>query len=60
MVDIFEQLNNLIPKFQSLFPDSLVNEAIAVRNRLGEASRVLFMKMPNFIFRVPEANQIVS
>ena len=60
MVDIFEQLNNLIPKFQSLFPDSLVNEAIAVRNRLGVASRELFMKMHNFIFKVPAAKQIVS
>lgn len=60
MVDIFVKLNNLVPIFESLFPNSLVNEAIAVRNRLGEASRVLFMKMQNFIFRVPAAKQVVS
>jgi len=52
MLDILKQLHNLIPKFQSLFSDSFVNEAIAVQNRLGEASRDLFMEMHNFIFRV--------
>ncbi|MCH83314.1 exocyst complex component [Trifolium medium] len=56
MLDIFKQLHSLIPKFQSLFPDSTLQyQAIAVQNRLGEASRDLFMEMHNFIFRVPAA-----
>lgn len=60
MVDLFVKLNNIVLKFESLFPSSLVNEAIAVRNRLGDASRVLFMKMHKFIFKVPAAKQVVS
>ncbi|XP_073221561.1 exocyst complex component EXO70B1-like [Cicer arietinum] len=50
MLDIFEHLSNLIPKFHSLFADSsLLNEAIAVQNIIGEASRDNFMEMHNFI-----------
>lgn len=58
MVHIFEQFSNLIPNFQSLFRGStLFNEAIAVQNSLGEASRDLFMEMHNFVFRVPTVKQ---
>ncbi|XP_058772765.1 exocyst complex component EXO70B1-like [Vicia villosa] len=61
MLQIFEHLGNLITKFQSLFPESmLLNEAVAVRNRLGEASRDLFMEMHNVIFRVPTAKNTVK
>ncbi|CAK8537872.1 unnamed protein product [Lathyrus sativus] len=60
MLRIFGHLGNHIPKFQSLFPDStLLNKAIAVKNRLGEASRDLFLEMHNVIFRVPEATETV-
>jgi hypothetical protein len=38
-----------------LFPDStLLNEAIAIQNRLAEGSRDLFMEMHNNIFRVQQ------
>ncbi|KAL5055617.1 hypothetical protein RYX36_036299 [Vicia faba] len=60
MLQIFRHLGNHIPRFQSLFLDStLLNEAIAVRNRLGEASRDLFMEMHNVIFGVPAAKETV-
>ncbi|KAJ1437549.1 Exocyst complex component Exo70 [Sesbania bispinosa] len=58
MVDVFQTLHDLIPQFQSLFPDSFVNEAIAVHNRLGEASRDVFVELDNLIFRIPEAKLI--
>ncbi|KAJ1386247.1 Exocyst complex component Exo70 [Sesbania bispinosa] len=58
MLGVFQTLHDLIPQFQSLFPDSLVNEAIAVYNRLGEASRDVFMELDNLIFRIPEAKLI--
>ncbi|KAJ1437550.1 Exocyst complex component Exo70 [Sesbania bispinosa] len=58
MVDVFQTLHDLIPQFQSLFPDSLVNEAIAVYNRLGEASRDVFIELDNLVFRIPEAKLI--
>jgi hypothetical protein len=60
-LDIFKQLHSLIPKVQSLFPEStLLYEAIAVHNRLGEAIRDLFIEMHNYIFRVPAANLVDS
>jgi hypothetical protein len=44
-----------------LFPDStLLYQVITVQNRLGEASRDLFIEMHNFIFRVPTANLVHS
>ncbi|GAU13245.1 hypothetical protein TSUD_246150 [Trifolium subterraneum] len=60
-LDIFKQLHSLIPKFHSLFPDStLLNQAIKVKNRLGEASRDLFKDMHNFIFKVPAEDLVDS
>ncbi|KAI5435030.1 exocyst complex component EXO70B1 [Lathyrus oleraceus] len=60
MLQIFRHLGNHIRKFQSLFPDStLLNEAIAVKNRLGEGSRDLFLEMHNVIFGVPAAKETV-
>ncbi|CAJ2653493.1 unnamed protein product [Trifolium pratense] len=61
MLKIFKHLRDITPKLQSLFPDStLLNKAIAVQNRLGEASRDLFMEMNKFIFIVPEAMQVAT
>ncbi|XP_057442235.1 uncharacterized protein LOC130733957 [Lotus japonicus] len=55
ILDMFMTLNALIPEFQSLlFPNPLVNEAIAVQNRLGEASRDLFMEFEILVFDIPE------
>ncbi|XP_045832135.1 exocyst complex component EXO70B1-like [Trifolium pratense] len=60
-LDIFKQLHSLIPKFESLFPDStLLYQAIKVKNKLGEASRDLFKDMHNFIFKVPETDLVDS
>ncbi|CAK8537889.1 unnamed protein product [Lathyrus sativus] len=60
MLRIFGHLDKHIPKFQSLFPDStLLNETIAVRNRLGEASKDLFIEMHNVIIRIPTAHETV-
>ncbi|WJX63695.1 hypothetical protein P8452_48552 [Trifolium repens] len=55
ILDLFETLCNLIPEFESLFIDSLVNEAIKVKNRLGEISRDIFMEFGNLIFLTPDA-----
>ncbi|XP_057435780.1 exocyst complex component EXO70B1-like [Lotus japonicus] len=54
ILDMFKALDGLILKFQSLFPASFMNEAIAVKNKLGEASRDLFMELDKLIFRIPE------
>ncbi|XP_027333350.1 exocyst complex component EXO70B1-like [Abrus precatorius] len=51
ILDMFGTLSDLISEFQSLFPMSLVNEAIATRNRLGEASRDVFIELGYLIFR---------
>ncbi|TKY56550.1 Exocyst complex component EXO70B1 [Spatholobus suberectus] len=55
ILDMFETLHGLIPEFQSLFPESLGKEAMTVHDKLGEASRDIFMNMENVIFHVPEA-----
>ncbi|KAJ1437545.1 Exocyst complex component Exo70 [Sesbania bispinosa] len=55
---MFKTLCGLIPEFQSMFPDSLVKEAIAVHNRLREASKELFMEFENLIFSIPEAKLV--
>ncbi|AES98877.1 putative exocyst complex component Exo70, cullin repeat-like-containing domain-containing protein [Medicago truncatula] len=36
LISMFETLRDLIPEFESLFPSSLVNEVIQIKNRLGE------------------------
>ncbi|KAJ1386259.1 WRKY domain [Sesbania bispinosa] len=54
-LDMFDTLREMIPDFESLFPDSLVNEAIRIQNRLGEASRDIFMEFGNLIFHTPDA-----
>ncbi|KAJ1437535.1 Exocyst complex component Exo70 [Sesbania bispinosa] len=54
-LDMFDTLREMIPEFESLFPDSLVKEAIKVQNRLGEASRDIFMEFGDLIFHTPEA-----
>ncbi|KAK7321397.1 hypothetical protein VNO77_32008 [Canavalia gladiata] len=54
-IDMFKTLGELIPEFQSIFPESLVNEVIKIKNRLGEASRDIFMEFENLVFHVPEA-----
>ncbi|XP_058744779.1 exocyst complex component EXO70B1-like [Vicia villosa] len=53
ILDLFETLSDLIPEFESLFTDSLVNEAIKLRNKLGEVSRDIFMEFGNLIFLTP-------
>ncbi|XP_027332723.1 exocyst complex component EXO70B1-like [Abrus precatorius] len=55
IIDMFKTLRDLIPEFRSLFPKSLVNEAITVKNRLGEACRDIFMEFETLIFQVPSA-----
>ncbi|KAK2376587.1 exocyst complex component EXO70B1 [Trifolium repens] len=55
ILDLFETLCDLIPKFEALFTDSLVNEAIKTKNRLGEVSRNIFMEFGNLIFLTPDA-----
>ncbi|GAU13237.1 hypothetical protein TSUD_246070 [Trifolium subterraneum] len=55
ILDIYETLCDLIPEFESLFLDSLVNEAIKIKNRLGEISRDIFMDFGNLIFLTPDA-----
>ncbi|KAJ1386258.1 WRKY domain [Sesbania bispinosa] len=54
-LDMFDTLREMIPEFESLFPDSLVNEAKKVENRLGEASRDIFMDFGYLIFHTPDA-----
>ncbi|KAL2975836.1 hypothetical protein AAZX31_14G184700 [Glycine max] len=58
ILDMFETLRDLIPEFQSLFPESMVKEVMKVHDKLGEASRVIFMNMENVIFHIPETKVI--
>ncbi|XP_061354306.1 exocyst complex component EXO70B1-like [Gastrolobium bilobum] len=44
---LFNTLGDLIPEFQLYFPESLVNKAIEMQNRLEEASRDIFMDLGN-------------
>ncbi|WJX63694.1 hypothetical protein P8452_48551 [Trifolium repens] len=55
IINLFETLCDLIPEFKSLFLDSLVNEAIKIKNRLGEISRDIFMEFGNMIFLTRDA-----
>ncbi|GAU13232.1 hypothetical protein TSUD_246020 [Trifolium subterraneum] len=55
ILDLFETLCDLIPEFEVLFTDSLVNEAIKTKNRLGEVSRTIFMEFGKLIFLTPDA-----
>jgi hypothetical protein len=55
IINLFETLCDLIPEFESLFLDSLVNEAIKIKNRLGEISRDIFMEFGNMIFLTRDA-----
>ncbi|RDX70799.1 Exocyst complex component EXO70B1, partial [Mucuna pruriens] len=57
-LDMFDTLRRLIPEFQSLFPESLVKEVMIVHDKLGEASRDIFMNMENVIFHIPEAKVV--
>ncbi|RHN56681.1 putative exocyst complex component Exo70, cullin repeat-like-containing domain-containing protein [Medicago truncatula] len=52
---MFETLCDLIPEFESLFPSSLLNEAIKVKNGLGEVSRDIFMEIGNLVFLTLDA-----
>ncbi|PNX94803.1 exocyst complex component, partial [Trifolium pratense] len=55
ILDLFATLSDLIPEFELLFLDSLVNGAIKIKNRLGEISRNNFMEFGNLIFLTPDA-----
>ena len=55
VLEMFETLCDLIPEFESLFPSLLLNEAIKVKNRLGEVSRDIFMEIGNLVFLTPDA-----
>ncbi|KAJ1378755.1 Exocyst complex component Exo70 [Sesbania bispinosa] len=62
ILDLFETLRGLIPEFESLFCDqysvSLVNEAITIWKRLGEAIRGIFMELENLIRRDPAKSAV--
>ncbi|KOM37486.1 hypothetical protein LR48_Vigan03g086800 [Vigna angularis] len=55
ILDVFETLRGLIPKFEALFSDqfsvSLRNEVITIWKRLGESIRGIFMELENLIRR---------
>ncbi|AES98872.1 exocyst subunit exo70 family protein [Medicago truncatula] len=53
ILNLFETLCDLIHEFESLFLDSLVNEAVKIKNRLGEISKDIFMEFGNMIFLTP-------
>jgi hypothetical protein len=57
VLDVFETMRDLIPEFESLFSDQycsfLVNEAITIWKRLGEAIRGIFIELENLISRDP-------
>lgn len=57
VLDVFETMRDLIPEFESLFSDQycafLVNEALTIWKRLGEAIRGIFMELENLISRDP-------
>ncbi|TKY56549.1 Exocyst complex component EXO70B1 [Spatholobus suberectus] len=56
---MFETLCDLIPEFHSLFPESLVKEAVTVRDKLEKACRDVFMKMEDKIFCNPFVKIVV-
>ncbi|MED6143900.1 hypothetical protein PIB30_010257 [Stylosanthes scabra] len=49
ILDMFEALRDMIPEFESLFPDQLRNEADTVWKRLGEAIWRNFMELGDVI-----------
>lgn len=57
VLDVFETLRDLIPEFEALFSDQycslLVNEAITIWKRLGEAISGIFIELENLISRDP-------
>ncbi|XP_027335853.1 exocyst complex component EXO70B1-like [Abrus precatorius] len=57
VLDVFETMRDLIPEFELLFSDQycafLVNEAVTIWKRLGEAIRGIFMELENLISRDP-------
>lgn len=57
ILDVFETLKDLMPKFESVFSDQyclvLRNEALTIWKRLGEAVRGIFMELENLIRRDP-------
>ncbi|KAK7305479.1 hypothetical protein VNO77_43385 [Canavalia gladiata] len=57
VLDVFETMRDLIPEFESLFSDQyclfLVNEAVTIWKRLGEAIRGIFIELENLISRDP-------
>ncbi|XP_058787798.1 exocyst complex component EXO70B1-like [Vicia villosa] len=57
VLDVFETLRDLISEFEALFSDQycsfLVNEAITIWKRLGEAIRGIFTELENLISRDP-------
>jgi len=55
ILDLFETMSDLIPEFESLFTDLLVDEALKFKNRLGEACRNIFMEFGKLIFLTPDA-----
>ncbi|CAA0173704.1 unnamed protein product [Arabidopsis thaliana] len=57
VVDLYEAMQDLIPKMETLFSDRycspLRHEALAIHKRLGEAIRGIFMELENLIRRDP-------
>ncbi|KAK7301677.1 hypothetical protein RJT34_12548 [Clitoria ternatea] len=57
VLDVFETMRDLIPEFESVFSDQycmfLVNEAVTIWKRLGEAIRGIFVELENLISRDP-------
>ncbi|CAK8537900.1 unnamed protein product [Lathyrus sativus] len=55
ILHLLETLCDLIPEFESLFHESLVNEAIKIKSRLGEICRSIFMEFGDMIFLTSDA-----
>lgn len=54
ILDLYETMCDLIPEFESLFTDLLVNEALKFKNRLGKICRNIFMEFGKLIFLTPD------
>ncbi|CAJ1970721.1 unnamed protein product [Sphenostylis stenocarpa] len=59
IVFMFETSCDLIPELHSLFPESVVKEAVTVRDKLEKTCRDIFMKMEDKIFCNPFVQVIV-
>ncbi|KAL5102295.1 hypothetical protein RYX36_006622 [Vicia faba] len=55
ILNMLETLSDLTPEFESLLHDSLVNEAIKIKNKLGEICRSIFMEFGDMIFLTSDA-----